>query len=224
MASAGPPLKRLPQSGFAAAAGWLPLRRERDLRVVKIVTLALAVMAVVVAAVVVFGGLSFRGPADSPPLAGTLADFSPFDPPRPAPDAAFADGQGHAVRLADFGGRVVLLNLWATWCAPCLEELPSLDRLQAALGGAAFEVVALSIDRDGAVAAAAFQRRLGLRHLGLYLDPENAIGRALGAQGLPTTYLIGRDGQVMGAKLGNAAWDSPEAKALIEHYLKSKNP
>src|SRR3989304_5648179 len=100
-------------------------------------------------------GPGARARAPPHPAGGAVARFPPTDPPRPASDAAFEDGAGRRLTLADFRGRVVLLNFWATWCGPCVVEMPSLDRLQARLGGADFTVVALSQDRGGGEGGAA---------------------------------------------------------------------
>ncbi len=156
----------------------------------------------------------------APPLRGAFGEnFTLLDPPVPAPPDAFTDLAGNRVRLADFEGRVVLLNFWATWCAPCVREMPSLDRLQAALGDRALRVVAVSIDRGGVTAIRRFATRLGLAHLGLYHDPKGALFRAFGVTGLPASFLIDRNGAILGAYAGPAEWDGPEARALIEYYL-----
>ena len=157
----------------------------------------------------------------APPLLGAFADnFTLLDPPVPAPLETFAALDGARVRLADFKGRVVVLNFWATWCAPCIREMPSLDRLQAALGDRGLAVLAVSIDRGGAKVIVPFAERLGLERLGLYHDDKGALFQAFGVTGLPTTFLIDRRGQIVGAYPGPAEWDSPEARALIEHYLR----
>ncbi|MGH6887210.1 MAG: TlpA disulfide reductase family protein, partial [Geminicoccales bacterium] len=97
----------------------------------------------------------------APPISGTVAKFTPTSPGRPAPIEPFFDADGKEATLHDFGGKVVLLNLWATWCAPCIKELPSLDRLQAQLGGDRFQVVAVSVDRRGAEAVRPYFEKLG---------------------------------------------------------------
>ncbi|WP_236024945.1 TlpA family protein disulfide reductase [Arenibaculum pallidiluteum] len=148
-----------------------------------------------------------------------LPKWSAIDPPTPAPQLAFTDGDGRPVSLGDFGGRVVLLNLWATWCAPCVEEMPALDRLQAKLGGPDFAVVALSLDRGGRDKVEPFLRGLSLENLALYLDPRAASTAALAARGLPTTFLIDRQGRLVGKAEGAVPWDSPSAFRLIEHYM-----
>ena len=157
----------------------------------------------------------------APPLRGAFGEnFTLLDPPVPAPPEAFTDLAGNSIRLADFEGRVVLLNFWATWCAPCVREMPSLDRLQAALGDRGLSVVAVSIDRGGVEAIRSFAKRLGLARLGLYHDPKGVLIRAFRVTGLPASFVIDRNGAIVGAYAGPAEWDGPEARALIEHYLK----
>jgi thiol-disulfide isomerase/thioredoxin len=138
-------------------------------------------------------------------------------PPRAAPDVSFMAGPEarRARRLTDYRGRVVLLNLWATWCAPCVRELPSLDRLQGALGGDAFTVLAVSLDREGAVKVTPFLRDLGVARLEVLTDPAGDAMRALGVSTLPTSILIDAEGQMVARMTGPAEWDSAEAKALI---------
>jgi thiol-disulfide isomerase/thioredoxin len=156
----------------------------------------------------------------APPLQGAFGEnFTLLDPPVPAPGEVFTDLAGARVRIADFEGRVVLLNFWATWCAPCVREMPSLDRLQAALGDRGLSVVAVSIDRAGVKVIRPFAKRLGLARLGLYHDPKGALFRAFGVTGLPASFLIDRGGGIVGAYGGPAEWDGPEARALIEFYL-----
>ena len=127
----------------------------------------------------------------------------------------FTDSAGKERSLADFKGKVVLLNLWATWCAPCREEMPSLDRLQKELGSDAFEVVALAVDRTGADNVKKFLTDIKVENLGLYVDSTAKSGSALKAIGLPTTILVDKQGREIGRLPGPAAWDSAEAKDLI---------
>ncbi len=172
-------------------------------------------------ALILAGAQTPAAAGQAPPLLGAFGDnFTLLDPPVPAPLETFAALDGARVRLADFKGRVVLLNFWATWCAPCILEMPSLDRLQATLGDPGLAVLAVSIDRGGAKVIRPFAERLELEHLGLYHDDKGALFRAFGVTGLPTTFLIDRRGQIVGAYPGAAEWDGPEARALIEHYLR----
>jgi thiol-disulfide isomerase/thioredoxin len=139
--------------------------------------------------------------------------------PRELPDVRFADSQGAPTSLAAFRGRVVLLNVWATWCPPCREEMPALDRLQATLGGPDFEVVALSIDEGGMPAVRAFVVSAGILHLRAYVDASGDARSLFGVGGVPLTLLVDRDGRELGRKLGPAAWDHPDAVQLIRGLL-----
>lgn len=140
--------------------------------------------------------------------------------PKPLPELQFQDGTGGARSLADFRGKVILLNVWATWCTPCREEMPALDRLQATLGGPEFEVVALSIDQQGAQAVRKFYEEVGVKALQLYVDPSAQAGFKLATVGLPTTVMIDRAGREVGRRVGPAEWDAPkvveELRGLIE--------
>jgi thiol-disulfide isomerase/thioredoxin len=148
-----------------------------------------------------------------------LRQFIPADPPRPAPPISVTDGAGNALTLADFRGRVVLVNLWATWCEPCIREMPSLDRLQVALGGADFAILLVSQDRGGDRVVAPFFEKLGLARLKTTLDPQSTVGRAFTVRGLPTSILIDREGNVLGSVEGAMNWDAPPAQALLRWYV-----
>jgi thiol-disulfide isomerase/thioredoxin len=156
---------------------------------------------------------------DSSLLRGWMAQFIHYTPARPAPDTPFLAENGKFVTLQAFKGKVALVNFWATWCAPCLREMPSLDRVAATLATEDFLVAAVSIDRGGAKAARPFLEKLGVEKLRLFLDPKMALAGSLGVRGMPTTFLIDRKGRVVGALTGPAEWDSPEAVALIRSYL-----
>ena len=150
---------------------------------------------------------------------GPLAAFLIHPAPKPLPDLAFQDGTGKPVKLSDWKGRVVLLNLWATWCAPCRKEMPDLSKLERELGSDQFEVVAISVDRKGAEASAAFLKETGVDNLKLYIEPSTQIVNQLQSAGLPATLLIDRNGQELGRILGPADWASPEAQALVKAAL-----
>ena len=136
---------------------------------------------------------------------------------RPAvPDLAFKDSSGAEIKLSKWQGRVVLLNLWATWCAPCRKEMPILDALQKQLGSKDFEVVALSVDRKGLEASSAFLKETEANSLGLYVDETTKSLDDLQALGLPVTVLIDRKGREIGRLLGPAEWNSAEAIALMK--------
>jgi thiol-disulfide isomerase/thioredoxin len=158
------------------------------------------------------------------PLTGSVTDFNRIDPPLPAPGDAFKDSAGRSLHLADFRGKVVLLNIWATWCGPCQAEMGSLDRLEAALGGADFIVLPVSIDRNGGPAVALFYNARDLTHLGVYLDAKSALADRMGIDGVPTSFVIDRDGRMVGKLVGATDWDTPEALALLRGYIKKDAP
>jgi thiol-disulfide isomerase/thioredoxin len=150
------------------------------------------------------------------------ANFIIHETPAAIPAVEFQDNGRRPLTLADFKGKVVLLNVWATWCVSCREEMPTLDRLQATLGGPDFEVVALSIDRAGPEAVRKFYTEFGVKHLALYIDESGKANRTLGLIGLPTTLLIDRDGREVGRLIGPAEWDAPEMVAFVRSRLAEK--
>ena len=150
---------------------------------------------------------------------GAMTTFVFKKAPEELPEIAFVDAGGAARSLKDFRGKTVLLNLWATWCAPCREEMPALDRLQKELGSDSFEVVALAVDRGGVDAAKKFLDSIKVSNLKLYADATTRSGSALKVIGMPTTILIDKDGREIGRLPGPAAWDSAEAKRLVEASL-----
>ena len=185
----------------------------------KRVLLLVAAVLVGVATWAIFAWRSSEiGPA--PPLTGWMKNFTPTPDAGPAPQNPLVTADGKALRLADFKGRLVLVNFWATWCAPCVREMPSLLRLHKARAGADFTVLAVSQDLKGWPAIEPFVGRLGLADLPIAHDPKGALARAFGVRGIPTTVLLGRDGRILGRLAGVAEWDSPEVGALIDHYAK----
>jgi thiol-disulfide isomerase/thioredoxin len=151
---------------------------------------------------------------------GAVAAFVVKSAPEALPDVTFIDAKGQTRSIGDFKGKVVLLNLWATWCAPCRKEMPALDRLQMELGSDKFEVVAVSVDRSGAEGARRFLDSIGTKQLALYAEPTARLGAALKAIGMPTTLLIDAEGREIGRLTGPAEWDSADAKALVQAAMR----
>jgi thiol-disulfide isomerase/thioredoxin len=151
---------------------------------------------------------------------GHMAAFVFKPQPAEVPKLAFVDADGKARSLADWKGKVVLLNLWATWCGPCRKEMPDLDRLQAELGSDTFEVVALSVDRAGVAGSKKFLDQIGTKSLALYVDPTAKMASELRVVGLPATLLIDPEGREIGRLLGPADWASDDAKALIKSAIR----
>ena len=139
--------------------------------------------------------------------------------PKAIPELRFVDATGRPQTLADFRGKVVLLNVWATWCEPCREEMPTLDRLQARLGGDRFQVVALSVDQQGATIARKFYDEFAIKALSLYIDPTAKAAFVLNAPGLPVTLLIDRNGREIGRHLGAVKWDSPQVMERLQQAM-----
>ena len=167
---------------------------------------------------------SFADGAARPPIRGAIQSFVLRTPPAPVPEIRFVDAAQTERSLADFQGRVVLLNFWATWCVPCVTEMPALERLQAALKGERFLVLALSQDRAGLPLVEKFYRQHGLTGLEMFADKTSASARSFQARGLPTTVLLDQSGREIGRLEGAAEWDAPEALALIRHYLPKQPP
>jgi thiol-disulfide isomerase/thioredoxin len=186
-----------------------PFQRGRMLRRL---APAIAALIAAVAAGSLFVLRQETAPASPPtPEAATeKADLAAF---------AFADATGRTRSLAEFRGKAIILNLWATWCVPCRKEMPTLDRLQAALGGPDFEVLAVSLDRGGPERPAEFLAEIGARHLTVYLADMVAVRRAIGVFGLPATLFIDRQGREVHRIVGPAEWDSAEMIASIRERL-----
>jgi thiol-disulfide isomerase/thioredoxin len=193
MIAAGPPAKRPPQFGLVSRSAWFG-------------TVAVALLV----------ALSAAAAAEEEKL--SLGEFIAESAPQPAPETAFTDAGGKKASLADFKGKPAIVNLWATWCQPCLKEMPSLDRLQAALDGR-LAVAAVSEDRGGAERVGPFVAAMGLQKLKIYLDPRSDVGHAFHVRGLPTSIVIDAAGRVVGRVEGAAEWDSETMMAALKPLL-----
>jgi thiol-disulfide isomerase/thioredoxin len=144
-----------------------------------------------------------------------MAALQPTEPLRPETAISFADAAGGTHSLADYAGKGVVLNLWATWCVPCVAELPALAGLAGQVAGDGIVVLPLSSDRGGAAVVEKFLAAHGIAGLPVLLDPQGAAGRALAARGVPTTVIIDRQGNERARLEGAADWASPAAVAAI---------
>ena len=149
-------------------------------------------------------------------------NFILHEAPKAIASIAFEDEQGRPRSLTEFRGKIVLLNIWATWCGPCRREMPSLDRLQGLLGGTDFEVVALSIDRAGLDPVRKFYADVGIRNLAIYVDRSGKATRDLGTVGVPATLLIDRDGRELGRLVGPAEWDEPDIVRFLKRFIERR--
>jgi thiol-disulfide isomerase/thioredoxin len=147
-----------------------------------------------------------------PPLAEGLEKLSP---PEALPDGVFVTRDGASHHLSDFKGRGMVVNMWATWCAPCVAEMPSLEVLSKALAPQDIAVLPLSSDRGGADTVAAWYQAHGITALPVLLDPRGAMARAFDAKGIPTTVIINKAGLVVARLEGAADWSAPDAAAVI---------
>jgi len=162
--------------------------------------------------------------ASKPFATGEVAAFLPASQPLDLKNLTFKGPDDRQMTVADFKDRTILLNLWATWCAPCRKEMPALDRLQADMGDDGFQVVAVNLDRGGPEKPKAFLDDIGVGNLTYYQDSSNDMLKDLRkvarATGLPTTILVSPEGCEIGTMYGPAEWASGEAKALIESIVK----
>jgi thiol-disulfide isomerase/thioredoxin len=152
----------------------------------------------------------------------TLIELHGAEPAKLSP---FFDAAGNPVAIESFRGKVVILNLWAPWCAPCLQEMLSLDRLQARLPEKDFAVVAVTKDPVGDSPSRTTFGRMGLKRLSLYLDPKGALQPEVGGRGLPTTLILSADGAPLAYRKGAADWDSDAMVANLDRLAeRGRNP
>lgn len=154
-----------------------------------------------------------------PLLKGDVAALQAVDDPKPVPQLTFTKADGTSGSLADFRGKTILVNIWATWCAPCRHEMPAFDALQAEMGGNLFEIVPISVDRGDDQKPKAFYEEIGLKNLGFYHDPTmdafNTLKKDSLAFGLPVTLLVDEKGCLLAAMNGPAEWAGEDAKSLV---------
>ena len=150
---------------------------------------------------------------------GDMKKLNVHAEPEPVSDQPFTTGQGGEARLTDYAGKVVLVNFWATWCAPCRKEMPMLAELQQEFGGEAFEVVTIAVGRNARPGMEKFFDEIGVDNLPLHIDRPMTLSRAMGVLGLPVTLLVDRDGNEVARLQGDAVWNSDSAKAIIRAMI-----
>lgn len=146
---------------------------------------------------------------------GQMSKLVLHDTPFTPMSSTFADGEGEVMTVTDLSGKVVVMNFWATWCAPCRAEMPSIDRLAGELNGDDIHVMAVSTDRGDITRIKKFFDEIEIEHLGIYRDKKSELAREAGAFGLPMTIILDREGREIARLLGEAEWDSTEAKAIV---------
>jgi thiol-disulfide isomerase/thioredoxin len=164
------------------------------------------------------GTLASRGSyaRELPDLAQVLV---PVEPPRTPPDGVFVDGDGNEHTIASFLGHGMVINFWATWCQPCVAEIPSLAALSKALAPHDIAVLTLSSDRGGAKVVSSWFEQHDVTGLPILLDPKGALSNAWGGKGIPTTHIIDRAGKERARLEGAADWSSPATSALIQRLV-----
>jgi len=161
-------------------------------------------------------------PVAQAPAAAPKPEINPITwhaEPRPAPATVFQDGNETDATLADFKGKALLVNFWATWCAPCITEMPTLNILQRMLGGEDFQVLTISQDREGLAVAAPFFEKNEWKELELYVDPGMKFTKDTPLRGLPTTLIINAEGQEIGRLEGVTEWNAPEVIGELKEKL-----
>ena len=153
------------------------------------------------------------------PTDGTVNSFRWLKSPLSPSDVPIHSDEGKRITLSEFNGKIVLLNLWASWCAPCVRELPALDRMQQRHSGDDFVVVAVSLDSDPSLARKLFVDRLAIKYLKFYIEPAEQLGRFFPIDVLPASFIIDRKGQAMGLLRSYVDWDDPQADTLIERLI-----
>lgn len=151
--------------------------------------------------------------------AGDMKKLVVASAPSEPRDAVLLDAADAEVPLSDYRGKVVLLNFWATWCAPCRAEMPSLDRLQAELGGPDFDVVTIATGRNPVPAIEKFFAETGIERLPVLRDPKQSFARDMAVMGLPVTVILDREGREVARLIGDAHWDTPEAIAILREII-----
>jgi len=152
-------------------------------------------------------------------LEGSMKKLVFHPAPKPVPQTAFELGEGGTAQLGDYRGKIVLVNFWATWCAPCRKEMPMLSALQRDLGGDGFEVLTIATGRNPPPAMKAFFDEIGVENLPLHRDPDMALAREMGVIGLPATLILDREGREIARMLGDAEWDSDSAVSLLRTLI-----
>ncbi len=150
---------------------------------------------------------------------GDMRKLAVHAEPQPGSDVAFEGDDGSEMTLAAFAGKHVLVNFWATWCAPCREEMPQLVELQEAYGGEDFEVVTIATGRNDEAGMERFLSEIGAESLPRHRDPRQALARSMGVLGLPVTVLLDPEGREIARLQGEADWSSDSARAIVEQMI-----
>jgi len=190
-------------------------RRLQHLKVAAPAGISAALIIIAVAGVA--SGAGFQALAAEAPKPLKLVWH---ETPKPLPATVFKDAADADQTLTNFAGKVLVINFWATWCAPCVKEMPTLDRLQGKLGGKDFQVLTISQDREGAKVAKPFMEKNEWKNLAFYVEPRGKFARDAALNGLPTTLIIDKSGREVARVEGEVQWDSPEVEKILRDLIK----
>lgn len=171
--------------------------------------------------------MAYAAPALNPPLTGEMTRLQPFAEPKRVGEVLLARDPDGLSYLSQFKGQVILLNIWAKWCPPCIEELPSLNALQHSLGSDDFKVVTVSLDRDDPVQVRKFMEENKLDQLPAYVDSSGDIQKMDALKdvvAVPVTLILNRQMEAVALYEGDADWNGREARLVLEYYLKNLPP
>ena len=158
------------------------------------------------------------GPVGAELLTGDMAKLVLAEAPMALPEVGLVDLQDAPHRLAEFRGKWLVVNFWATWCVPCRTEMPTLGRLQAAVPG--LTVVTVAAGPNPVPAITRFLDEAGVTGVTVWRDPDQALAHQIGVLGLPVTLIVNPKGAEVGRLIGGAAWDAPEAQAVLAALMK----
>ncbi len=188
-----------------------------------------AALIIIAAAIVASGPKSEPAVVAVPAAAEKPAVQAPEEPeaspivwhetPRPLPATVFKDATDADQTLANFAGKVLVVNFWATWCAPCVKEMPTLDALQAKLGGPGFQVLAISQDREGARVAKPFAEKNEWKNLAFFVEAPGKFARDAKMRGLPTSLIVDKNGLEVARVEGELEWNSPEVEKIVRDLM-----
>jgi thiol-disulfide isomerase/thioredoxin len=180
-------------------------------------------VAAVLAVIGVVGALTIQQPQEAGPTATAPASKSPVSRFAPIEGdfsvVAPVDGKGQPADMAPYRGKVLLVNLWATWCAPCIKELPSLGALQQELGGDQFQVVTIAVDERDPAKIEPFLAQHGAGNLPVLIDRDRTLEKVAQVSALPTSLLVDRDGKVKALVAGDAGWNPGPALAPVKAFI-----
>jgi len=149
-----------------------------------------------------------------------LEDFELSKEKQNISDLKFKDDEGKEISFSDFQDKILLVNFWATWCAPCIKEMPSLDRLKSKVDGD-FDVIAISVDRDGVEKVTDFFNENKISNLEKFFDIKNSLAKEMNLIGVPTSFFINKKGDLIGYFQGDLEWDNNTVIEFINYLIKT---